>query len=297
VAVVTATSQAGGVPGDVGSALIWLVIVAVNLGVAGGMMWLAANAMRQEAERERAIAELTELNGRLEATLRENAGLHAQLVTQAREAGILDERQRMAREIHDTLAQGLTGIVTQLQAADSAGPASDEWRRHIDAAMQLARDSLTEARRSVQAMRPEALEGARLPDALSEVARGWSERTDVRADVATTGVVRAIPADVEVALLRTAQEALANVEKHAGASRVGLTLSYMDDLVTLDVRDDGVGFDAEADTEASADGGYGLLAIRQRLERLAGSLAIESEPGGGTALSASMPAVRVGGAV
>jgi signal transduction histidine kinase len=109
------------------------------------------------------VEELSEANRRLEATLAENAGLHEQLLTQAREAGILDERQRMAREIHDTLAQGLAGIITQLQAAQEAAahdPA--ERRRHFDAAVRLARDSLTEARRSVDALRPEPWSGPAL---------------------------------------------------------------------------------------------------------------------------------------
>lgn len=98
-------------------------------------------------------------------------------------------------------------------------------------------------------------------------------------------------------LLRATQEALANVAKHARASRVGLTLSYMEDLVTLDVRDDGVGFEPDARrATGGADGGFGLAGMRQRVQRLAGRLVIESEPGGGTAISASVPAIPAGGA-
>ena len=118
--------------------------------------------------------------------------------------------------------------------------------------MQLARDSLTEARRSVHELRPQPLETARLGEALAEVAERWSALHGVPARVTTTGEARPLPPDVEVALLRTAQEALANVAKHAGASRVGLTLSFMDDDVALDVRDDGVGFDP-AGLRASAE--------------------------------------------
>ena len=160
------------------------------------------------------------------------------MLTQAREAGILDERQRMAREIHDTLAQGLTGIITQLQAAEQerrirpAAPAPS-------AAIRLARESLTEARRSVDALRPEPLETARLGDALADVAERWATLHGIPVQVTTTGTVRPMPPEAEVALLRTAQEALANVAKHADATRVGLTLSYMKDQVALDVRDDG----------------------------------------------------------
>jgi signal transduction histidine kinase len=191
--------------------------------------------------------------------------LHAQLLSQAREAGVLEERQRMAREIHDTLAQGLIGIITQLEAVQQSAPGAARERR-IDNAAKLARGSLSEARRSVQAMRPEALAAnPRLP------------------------------------------EALANVAKHAAAARVGITLSYMADVVTLDVRDDGVGFrppgdlaappgvedgDRAGDGDGGRSGGFGLTAMRQRVQRVAGTLAVESEPGIGTAVSASVPAIR-----
>jgi signal transduction histidine kinase len=229
--------------------------------------------------------------------MEENAGLHAQLLTQAREAGILDERQRMAREIHDTLAQGLAGIITQVQAAEQARDRPADWQRHLDHVAQLARDSLSEARRSVHAVRPEALETARLPEALSEVVRRWSALHAVPAELVVTGTSRPLHPEVEVVLLRTGQEALTNVAKHARASRVGLTLSYMEDVTTLDVRDDGVGFDpAAAAPGDGATGGFGLTSMRQRVARLTGTLAVESEPGGGTAISASVPAILPGGA-
>ncbi|MET1073157.1 MAG: sensor histidine kinase [Umezawaea sp.] len=219
----------------------------------------------------------------LAATMEENAGLHAQLLIQAREAGVLDERQRMAQEIHDTLAQGFTGIITQLEAAEQTG----EWRTRVATATRLARENLTEARRSVHALRPAPLDNAALPEALAEVVEGWSGATGVVVEVTTTGTARPMHPEVEVALLRTAQEALANVAKHAGASRVGLTLSYMEDVVTLDVRDDGVGFDPGA----TGGDGFGLMTMRQRVSRLAGAFEVESEPGLGTAVSASVPAI------
>ncbi|HUQ57260.1 sensor histidine kinase [Lentzea sp.] len=212
--------------------------------------------------------------------LEENEGLHAQLLVQAHEAGVLDERHRMAGEIHDTLAQGLTGIITQLSAATSA-----DWERRVAVAAELARSNLAEARRSVHALRPPALDSAALPEALDEVASGWSTVYGVPVSVTLTGAARAMHPEVEVALLRTAQEALANVAKHAAASRVGLTLSYMEDVVTLDVRDDGVGFDL-----ALPSSGFGLPAMRHRVHRLSGALFVESEPGAGTAISARVPA-------
>lgn len=223
----------------------------------------------------------------LEATLAENEGLHAQLLAQAHEAGIHDERQRMAREIHDTLAQGLTGVITQLEAADQSRHDPSMLRRHLDAATTLARESLSEARRSVQALGPGALERGRLAGALDKLVREWSERSGVPSELSTSEVPDALPADAEVALLRVGQEALANVAKHASAGRVGVTLSGLGDAVALDVRDDGRGFDA-----GQANGGYGLETMRQRVEAVRGSLAVESTPGFGTAVSATVPLSR-----
>ena len=197
----------------------------------------------------------------------------------------------MAREIHDTLAQGLTGIITQVQAARNAAERPADWRRHLDNAANLARENLSEARRTVQAVGPEPLEQRALGDALAEVVERWSDLHQVRAEVTTTGAARPLHPEVEVALLRTAQEALANVAKHAAASRVMLTLSFLADLVTLDIRDDGVGFDPE-EVRRGDDGGFGLTVMRQRVGRLAGTLEIESEPGRGHGRVHRRPALR-----
>ena len=273
--------------------LIFFAVAAVT--VAGGCVftYFRRNSDLESERRRLAVEELREANRKLEAALAENAGLHVQLLTQAREAGVLDERHRIAREIHDTLAQGLTGIITQLQAAEQAGrgrPDSASWRQHVRAATALARESLSEARRSVHALRPESLEIARLGDALADVAERWSSLHGISIQVTTTGTVRPVSQEAEFVLLRTAQEALANVAKHAHATRVGLTLSYMPGEVTLDVRDDGSGFDPAALGGASAGGGFGLVAMRQRIADLAGVLQVESELGGGTAISARIPA-------
>jgi signal transduction histidine kinase len=199
----------------------------------------------------------------------------------------------MAREIHDTLAQGLTGIVTQLQAAEQAVARTPGeptgWRRHVSAATRLARESLSEARRSVDALRPEPLEGGRLSEALAGVAERWSGLNGIPVEVTTTGTTRPIDPEAEFALLRAAQEALANVARHAHATRVGLTISYMENEVALDVRDDGVGFDPAVPERL--DRGFGLIAMRQRIAALSGTLQVESEPGGGTAISACVPTV------
>src|SRR5580658_5067136 len=312
VAVVAGTGQAYGINKDTAlGVIVYAGIIAVNAVPLCGFTWFDHRNDQQRDQRELALDEVSEANRRLEATLAENAGLHEQLLIQAREAGILDERQRMAREIHDTLAQGLTGIITQLQAAEHAIEDPAAWRRHFDAATRLARDSLSEARRSVHELRPEPLETARLSDALADVAGRWSELHGIPVQVTTTGTVLPMRPEAEVALLRTAQEALANVAKHAHATRVGVTLSYLDNEVALDVRDDGQGFDPhqlvpdaggrratirEANGSPApaagepASGGFGLVAMRQRIEGLSGTLQVESEPGFGTGISACVPA-------
>ncbi|GIF13185.1 sensor histidine kinase [Actinoplanes teichomyceticus] len=296
VAFITAASQSGGFQTlrTAGGAVLFGFLFLCNAGISIAMTRMESLKERKAIRRNKVIEELAEANARLEVALEENAGLHAQLLVQAHEAGVLDERQRMAGEIHDVLAQGLTGIVTQLEAAE-AHPGERE--RHLAAAKRLARESLAEARRSVQALRPHRLDDvAGLPDALDEVVAAWSGLHGVRAELITTGPARRLLPEIETTLLRTAQEALANVARHAGAGRVALTLSYMEDMVTLDVRDDGAGFDPDRPRPVTERGGFGLSAMRDRLARIAGTLAVESEPGAGTALSACVPAIPVGGA-
>ncbi|GAA2515617.1 sensor histidine kinase [Winogradskya humida] len=291
-ATISATAFLGGVAEINADGLwgAWLGVGAVSAVLAVALFYFAEMAIHRNDRQRQALVELHHANVRLEDALAENAGLQARLMEQAREAGVFDERQRMAREIHDTLAQGLGGILTQLQAAEQTMDKPETLHRHMINAMDLARESLTEARQSVYAVQPAMLADARLPDAIGEVARRWSQVNAIDAALTTTGDARPMHTDVEVTLLRTAQEALANVAKHARAGRVGLTLSYMEDLVTLDVRDDGVGFDPAA-PRASRTGGFGLAGMRQRVQRLAGRLEIESEPGGGTAISATVPAI------
>jgi signal transduction histidine kinase len=292
---ISAVSQTEGTQG---SLLFRLVMFFLALTLDEAMLWFLAwflwRSDNQDRERRQALADLNEANGRLVATIAENEDLHRQLIAQAREAGVAEERRRMAREIHDTLAQGLTGIVTQLQAAEQAAgrPHADPtgWRRHVAAATQLARDSLSEARRSVDALRPEPLERCRLSEALADVAERWGTLNGIPVQAQTTGTARPIRPEIEFALLRAAQEALANVARHAHATRVGLTVSYMENEVALDVRDDGVGFDPATLPD---NGGFGLIAMRQRIADLSGTVEVESEPGGGTAISTCIPTVSV----
>jgi len=302
VAIFFGMSQSGGFHRPtVSTVAIWVLLACVDVVLTGVFVLLGMKTEEQNQARKGMIAELAQANQRLEEMMAENTGLQAQLLTQAREAGAGDERQRMAREIHDTLAQGLTGIITQLEAAQQTTHEAERERR-IDNSKRLARDSLAEARRSVQALRPQALEDSRLPDALAEEVARWTATSGVPAEVAATGDPRALYPEVEVTLLRVAQEALANVAKHAAAAHAWVTLSYMEDVVTLDVRDDGSGFAPLGEssgggggTAGTAGGGFGLIAMRQRVNRLAGQLEIESEPGVGTAVSASLPAIPLGG--
>ena len=289
VAVLHAYSIIGGGLAELTPLVVLGWVLMAGLIAVTSISFTLMNAQTSEGYQRRGemIEELNATNRRLAETLDENAALHARLVAQAREAGILDERARMAAEIHDTIAQGLTGIVTQLEAASTSDA---DVRRHIDMARSLARESLTEARRSVEALTPGRLDDAHLPDAITGMAKAWAETSGVAVHVETHGDPRPLLADIEVALFRVAQEALANVGKHAGATRAGLTLSYMDDVVVLDVVDDGVGFDPDAVPTPAGGSGFGLAAMGQRVARVAGTLAVESTPGEGTAVSATVPA-------
>jgi signal transduction histidine kinase len=322
-----AVSEVGGAAQMHGAGWIaYAGLFTVNVIIVGGITKASLDDEERAEQRVRTIGELSEANRRLEQMMEENAGLHAQLLVQAREAGVLDERQRMAGEIHDTLAQGLTGILAQLEAAELAEHDPARRGRHLGLAKGLARDSLAEARRSVQALRPQLLEGARLPEALGELARQWTETSGipVRADI--DGEIRPLQPALEVVLFRAAQEALANVAKHSAAKQVGMTLTYMHDQVSLDVLDDGRGFEpdrdrAEALAAGAVDGGcarvsmtvpggqpaggvhangggarangtgYGLSAMSRRLRQVGGNLEIESALGDGTTVSASVPAL------
>jgi signal transduction histidine kinase len=218
----------------------------------------------------------------------------AQLVSQERAAATLEERNRIAREIHDTLAQGLAGIVVQLGATERALQAAPtEVPEHLDLAQRMAREALAEARRSVWNLRAAALERGDLADALRGVAARQS-RDGLTATFAQVGAPRALPPDVESALLRVGQEALANAVKHARASQVELTLAYAPGIVRLTVQDDGDGFAPGALAYAPADaaGGFGLLGMRERLAALGGSLTATSA--GGAVVTATVPLAEEG---
>ncbi|GAA4935028.1 sensor histidine kinase [Actinoplanes utahensis] len=252
---------------DAGSLLISFGVATPLAALFGGMV----RTMEREAIRRR------EVNSELVAMTVENARL-------AREAGVAGERARLAREIHDTVAQGLTGIVTQLEALETTP--SDSDRRRLDTARALARTSLQEVRRSIDALRPGPLRDVRLGEAIGHTVQTWSDQYGVSATFTVTGTPSPLHSACEVTLLRAAQEALSNVGRHASAGRVHVTLSYMEDVIALDVHDDGIGF-SPADAR-----GFGLTALRQRAGALAGSVEIESRPGAGTTVSVTVPLIE-----
>lgn len=206
-----------------------------------------------------------------------------ELLEASRQTGILEERQRLAREIHDTLAQSFASIVVQLEAAEAAAENETSAGRYLEQARNSAREGLSEARRMVWALRPEILENASLPEALGRLLRRWQEESGVQATLTVTGGPRSLHPELEVSLLRIAQEALANVRKHSQAKTASVTLSYLDDLVLMDVQDDGVGL------QPALAGSFGLRSMRERVERLGGMFTLESERGLGTILAVSLP--------
>ncbi len=272
-AAITAEQLAGaGATFSLANPVIWLFLFSALGAIVLGV-WITA-IIEQSLQRRRLIEQL-------EAT-------QAELAAAERRAGVLEERQRLARDIHDTLAQGFTSIIMHLEAADQALPDDlDTLQNHLDRARGTARASLEQARRVVHALRPQSLEQRSLPDAIARTAARWREETGIPLTTTTTGEPMPLHPDIEVTLLRAAQEALANVRKHARATMVQLTLSYMDDVVVLDVQDNGVAFAGAAASPLS--GGYGLQAMRERAELWGGSVTVESEPGEGTTVVVSIP--------
>ena len=209
-----------------------------------------------------------------------------ELAASQHQAGILAERERLARELHDTVTQGLTSIVLVLRAIrDSSQPAADTHSGQLDTAIASAQEVLSQTRRMVQAMTPAELAGNSLPEAIAKVA----DDSGLPARVHIDGEPAAVPTPVAVALLRATQEALANVAKHAAAHRVDVTVSYLPEVISLDVIDDGVGFDTAQPYGRSTGTGLGLAGIRARAAEIDGSVEIDSQPGRGTALNVTVP--------
>jgi len=202
---------------------------------------------------------------------------------------VLEERGRLAREIHDTLAQGFVGISSQLDAVALAlNSRLDLARTHLDLARKMARHSLTEARRSVMDLRASALEGHDLPAALSQAAHQWTAGSPIEVEVNVEGENHPLPEETEQHLLRIAQEAVTNAVKHARASQVRIHLEMANRKLSLSVADNGRGFEQE-EAFSEVGGHFGLLGMRERAARLGGELQLHSQPGQGTEVAVTVP--------
>jgi signal transduction histidine kinase len=245
-----------------GSPLAVLAATGVQLLFAIAMGTWITGIVHQSADRRAVI-------GELEAA-------RAELATVSHRAGVLAERERLAREIHDTLAQGFTSVVVLLELAESdvdTDPAAA--RRRLVAARETARQNLAEARGLVAALSPADLQVAPLPEALGRLASRFESETGLPAAFSVCGPVAPLAANQEVVLLRSAQEALSNVRKHAGACSVTMTLAFAGDGAVLTVSDDGGGFDVAAPTA-----GFGLAGMGRRVAEIGGTLDVHSGPAG-----------------
>ncbi|MDS1272234.1 sensor histidine kinase [Lipingzhangella sp. LS1_29] len=209
----------------------------------------------------------------------------AEVARLSEEAGAAAERAHLAREIHDTLTQGFTSIVTLAQAVESElNTAPEEARRHVAMMRQTAQDNLAEARAIVAEQEPAALAGSTLDAALRRSTERLGAELGITARVTVQGQPRRLDPEPQVQLLRAGQEALANARRHAAATRVDVELTYTADSVALEVRDDGNGFAPDATPP-----GTGLWSMRQRAEEAGGHCAVASRPGAGTVVRLELP--------
>jgi signal transduction histidine kinase len=232
------------------------------------------------------ITRSLELSAQRAALIEQLEQTRAELAVAHHEAGVVAERERWAREVHDTLAQGYTSIVVLAQtAAAQLGTDPAAARERLALIEEVARENLAEARAMVAAFSPVPLEDATLVEALSRLAERFGRETGVstRVDTAALEGVPALSRNDEVVLLRGAQEALSNVRRHAGASAVVLRLSAVGGAVSVHVEDDGVGFDP------SAAAGHGLAGLRSRVAEVGGELDVVSAPGEGTRVTVRVP--------
>jgi signal transduction histidine kinase len=194
------------------------------------------------------------------------------------------ERQRLAREVHDTLTQGFASIILLLEAMqESRDGANTILDRHLATALRTAQDNLAQSRRLVWALQPSPLDTAPLPDAVRQQTARLADDTGIAATTVVTGDPTPLEAPTEAGILRIVQEALTNARRHAHATTVTVTLSYEPDLVLVDIQDNGMGISADPPA------GMGLRAMRQRAGELGGTVTIESDPGDGTTVALAVP--------
>ncbi|MBC8275989.1 MAG: GAF domain-containing protein [Chloroflexi bacterium] len=215
---------------------------------------------------------------------------NARLYEETRQIAVMEERNRMAREIHDTLAQGFSGIILQLEAAEQAlGEDSSAAERHLNQARSLARRSLAEARRSVWNLRPQALEQLPLVEAIKQEVDKFRQSIGVNVGFSISGIRRDLPPEIEAGLLRIFQESMTNVRRHAKATEVEVSLTFDESAVGLNIRDNGVGFRPRtADAEKKRDT-FGLISMRERARGLGGTFEVQSRRGKGTLVRVVIP--------
>jgi signal transduction histidine kinase len=207
---------------------------------------------------------------------------------EARQAAVAEERNRLAREIHDSLAHYLTVANVQLEAAEKLGAERAEAAlEHVGRARRLTLDCLQDVRRSVASLRAATLEELTLEGSLQQLVADFSESTGLRVQL-TIDVPKQMPPDIAQAVYRSAQEGLTNVQRHARASNVYISVAASAERVVLSVEDDGIG-PHHSNGYGSRSSGYGLIGLRERVALLDGSLSFEAAPGGGSRLSVSLP--------
>jgi signal transduction histidine kinase len=250
----------------------WPVVLACALGVLGvvAVSGYIGTLDREGRRRQRLLDEL--------------AAAQAELAATERWAGVLAERQRLARDIHDTLTQGFASIAMLLDAARADLPSGGPVAGRVEQAMRIARENLAESRRLVNALRPPQLDGTHLADAVHELTSRIVNGNGLDASTVVTGRPFALGSATEAELLRVIQEALTNAQRHANAKSITVTMSYLDDVVLVDVQDDGSGFDTRREYD-----GIGLSAMRERVAQVGGTLTIESTHDEGTTIAVSLP--------
>jgi GAF domain-containing protein/two-component sensor histidine kinase len=222
---------------------------------------------------------------------------NARLYHDAQELGVVEERNRLAREIHDTIAQGLTATTYQLELADTflamEPPNMERAKEKLRRSLELTRANLDEARRSVMDLRAAHLQGVTLQEAFERLAATWTLDAGVALTINAVDAFPVLPSPVSAGLYRIGQEALSNIAKHARATQVAMELEVEEHTVVLTIRDDGMGFDPEIvatqRTARGASGGFGLIGIRERAQLMGGTSDIRSDVGAGTRIVVRVP--------
>jgi len=221
------------------------------------------------------------------ATLLTERDARSLLIERLRQEAVFEERHRVAREIHDTVAQAFMAISLQLEAAkDILASDAEEVQFHIDRAQSVAREGLAEARRVVWALHPEALESDDLAGALRRLAKRIAEHREMKAEFTLRGDPCTIPGEIEANVLRIAQEALSNAVKHSGARNIRVELAFGSEEAHLLVQDDGKGFHSR---NQKYHQGFGLTSMQERSQRIGARLSIESRHGAGTRVELTFP--------